>query len=47
MNDKTQGTMSIIAAFFVIFTNMLNPMVSFTIAVAALAGLGIYNFVKK
>ncbi|MBU6231234.1 MAG: hypothetical protein KGI50_05740 [Patescibacteria group bacterium] len=47
MFSKPEGTISIIAALLVLFSAMLNPMVSVVLAVVALVGLGIYEFMKK
>ncbi|MDE2188234.1 MAG: hypothetical protein KGJ35_00690 [Patescibacteria group bacterium] len=47
MSPKTEGTISIIAALLVLFSAMLNPMVSIILAVVALVGLGIYELTKK
>jgi hypothetical protein len=47
MNSKTEGTIAIAAALLVLFSAMLDPRVSAGLAVAALAGLGIYHFLQK
>lgn len=43
MSKKTQGVLSIIAAFIVLFSAMWEPVVSLTVAIAALLLLGIYQ----
>ncbi len=43
MNNQTEGLFAIIAALFVLFSAMLNPIVSVVIAVAALGLYGIYK----
>ena len=47
MNAKTEGTIAIVAAFFVLFSAMWNPLISVTIAVVALAAFGIYGLTQK
>ncbi|MDR3643094.1 MAG: hypothetical protein P4L74_05735 [Candidatus Doudnabacteria bacterium] len=47
MNNKTEGQSAILAALLVLFSAMLSPAVSTTIAFAALAGFGIYHLTKK
>lgn len=47
MNAKTEGTLTILAALFVLFSAMLDPQVSVAITIAALLGLGIYKLVYK
>ncbi len=44
MDNKTEGTISIIAALFVLFSAMLDPRVSVIVAVFALVALAIYKF---
>jgi hypothetical protein len=43
MNTRTEGTLAIVAAFFVLFSAMLDPRISLTIAVAAMVVFGIYK----
>ena len=43
MSEKTEGTIAILAAFFVLFSALLSPLVSVVIAIVALAALGIYK----
>jgi hypothetical protein len=43
MNTRTEGTLAIVAAFFVLFSAMLDPRVSTIIAITALVVLGIYK----
>lgn len=47
MNDKTEGTFSILAALLVLFSTMLDPRVSMVLAVVALIALGAYHLTKK
>ncbi len=47
MSLKTLGTISIIAALLVLFSAMLNPIVSVAVAVIALIGLGAYQLLGK
>jgi len=47
MEDKIQGTISILAALLVLFSAMLDPWVSMVIAVIALLGLGILELLKR
>ena len=47
MNTKTEGTIAIIAAIFVLFSAMLDARVSVGIAVVALAAFGIYKLAVK
>lgn len=47
MNTKSEGTMAIIAALFVLFSAMWNPLVSVTISIAALLAFGVYKFIQK
>lgn len=44
MNNQTEGTISILAALFVLFSAMLDPRVSIALAVAFLVLLAIYKF---
>jgi hypothetical protein len=44
VNNKTEGTISILAALFVLFSAMLDPRVSVVLAVVFLIGLAIYKF---
>ncbi len=47
MNRKTEGTLAIVAALFVLFSAMLDPRISAGIAVLALAGFGVYLLLQK
>lgn len=47
MHTKTEGALAIIAALFVLFSAMWNPLVSVTVSIVALLGLGIYKLVRK
>lgn len=44
MNPQVQGILSVSAAFLVLFTAMLEPSVSITLAVCALVALAIFQF---
>jgi hypothetical protein len=46
MNAKTEGTIAIIAAIFVLFSAMWDARISVAISVIALAALGVYRFVQ-
>jgi hypothetical protein len=43
MNERTEGAIAILAAFFVLFSALLAPLVSVVIAIVALAALGVYK----
>ena len=45
MNNKTEGSLAILAALLVLFSAMLDPRVSVILAVAALIALGVYKFI--
>lgn len=47
MPPKTLGTISILVALLVLFSAMFDPTVSIVLAIVALVGLGIYEFMKK
>ncbi len=47
MSPKTLGTISIIAALLVLFSAILNPIVSVAIAAITLIGLGAYHLLGK
>jgi len=47
MSPKTFGTVSIITALLVLFSAMLNPIVSVVIATIALIGFGAYSLLGK
>ncbi len=47
MNGKTEGTIAIVVAFFVLLSAMWEPRISAGIAVVALAALGIYRLMQK
>lgn len=47
MTNKIEGLFSILAAFLVLFSAMLDPRISMIVAITTLIGLGIYNFTKK
>ncbi|NIS81024.1 MAG: hypothetical protein GTO14_12635 [Anaerolineales bacterium] len=47
MNRRTEGTIAIITALFVLFSAMLDPRISVAVSVVALLALGVYRFVQK
>jgi hypothetical protein len=47
MNTKTEGTLAILAALFVLLSALWDPRISIVISVAALAALGIYEYTRK
>ncbi|MFA5098797.1 MAG: hypothetical protein WC461_01080 [Candidatus Paceibacterota bacterium] len=47
MANKIEGVVSILAALLVLFTAMLEPIVSTIIALVFLVGLGVYELIKK
>jgi hypothetical protein len=47
MNSKTEGTLAILAALFVLLSAMWDARVSAAVAILALAGLGAYKLVHK
>jgi hypothetical protein len=47
MNNKQEGTLAIICAFFVMFSAMINPIISVSISIIILIGYGIYKFYKS
>ncbi len=47
MNGKTEGTLAIIAALFVLLSALLDPRISAVIAIVALAALGVYRLMQK
>ena len=47
MNSKTEAIVGTVGAILVLFTAMLDPMISLGLAVAALLGLAIYNFAGR
>ena len=47
MSSKTEGTIAILAALFVLFSAMIDPRISAGVAVVALAAIGVYRFVRK
>jgi len=47
MTNKHEAAFSILAALIVLFSAMVDPTVSITIATAALALMGGYQFMKK
>lgn len=47
MNARTEGTIAVVAALFVLFSAMWDPRISVAVSVIALAALGVYRFVQK
>ena len=47
MNKNIEGTLAIIAALFVLFSAMFDTKISMIVAIVALVGLGVFNFIKK
>ncbi len=47
MNQKTEGTLAIVAALIVLFSAMWNPLVSVVVAVVSLAAFGIYSLMQR
>ncbi len=47
MNGKTEGTLAIIAALFVLLSALLDPRILAVIAIVALAALGVYRLMQK
>ena len=47
MNDKTEGIIAILAAFFVLFSAMIDPLVSAVIAIGILSCIGIWKISNK
>jgi Co/Zn/Cd efflux system component len=47
MNDKTEGIIAILAAFFVLFSAMIDPLVSAVVAIGILASIGIWKISNK
>jgi len=46
-SDKQEGTFAIIAAMLVLFTTMIDPIISVTLAVILLIIFSFYKFSKK
>ena len=47
MNAKTEGTIAIVVALFVLFSAMWDARISAVIAIVALAALGVYKILQK
>jgi hypothetical protein len=47
MNQKTEGTLAIVAALIVLFSAMWDPRVSVVLAVVALAAFGVYSLMQR
>lgn len=46
MNQRTEGTLAIVAALLVLFSAMWDPRISAGLAVVALLGLGLYRLLR-
>lgn len=47
MTNQTEGLFAIIAALLVLFSAMLNPIVSVSVSVAALGLYGVYKLAAR
>jgi hypothetical protein len=47
VSAKAEGMIAILAALLVLFSAMIDPLVSTGVAVAALVGLGIYLITRR
>jgi VIT1/CCC1 family predicted Fe2+/Mn2+ transporter len=47
MNSKPEGVMAIVAAFFILISAMLAPLVSALVSLVALATFGILRLLSK
>jgi hypothetical protein len=47
MGDKTIGVLNILAALLVLFTAMIDPLISVILSGAFLLGMGIYYFIQS
>ncbi len=47
MNTKTEGTIAIVVALFVLLSAMWDPRISAAIAIVALGALGVYRLTQK
>lgn len=47
MNDRTEGSVAIVAALLVLLSAMWDPRVSVIVSVVALVTLGIYRLVPR
>lgn len=47
MTNKIEGTINILAAFFVLFSAMIEPKISAGLAIFFFACLSIYKFTRK
>lgn len=46
MNERDEGVIAVLAALFVLFSSILNPMTSVVLAVIFLLTLGLYRLVN-
>lgn len=47
MNPKTEANLAILAALLVLFSSMLNPIISVFLSIGLLAAFAIYKYVGK
>jgi Na+/H+ antiporter NhaD/arsenite permease-like protein len=47
MNARTEGTIAIVVALFVLLSAMWDPRISVAVSVVALVALGAYQFLEK
>ena len=47
MSAKAEGMIAILAALLVLFSALIDPLVSTAVAIAALVGLGIYLITRR
>jgi hypothetical protein len=47
MSPRTEGTLAIVVALFVLLSAMWDARISAVIAIVALAALGVYRFLQK
>lgn len=47
MNGRTEGTLAIVVALFVLLSAMWDPRISAGIAIVALGALGVYQLTRK
>jgi hypothetical protein len=47
MKSRTESKIAFVAALFVLFCAMLNPLITVVISLVALAALGVFRFLQK
>ena len=47
MTDKTEGTLAMLAAVFVLFAAMIEPLLSVVVSLVALIGYGLYKLLDQ